>query len=461
MSSNGASPETSAKAQRERLEALCDDVLARATKRGATAAEVFAEHVRETSVSLEQNDIKGGEVDEHNGVGIRLFIGERVGFAYVNRLDESALDEALDDALAIAKSTPGDEANGLLEPRPITPIGGLWDDAMATLPPDEAVRLANEMLKGALAVDPRVSIDSGSLSSSVGHVAIASSTGVRASASETAGVYGLFGMAVDGDEVGSFDHIYEGHRELASLSPRELGERFGRKVIDLLGPVRGRSYKGKVLFSPEAFEEVFVSALVNAVDGDEVHKGRSRLKDKLEKAVASSSFTVVDDGSLAGALASSPFDREGMPHQRLPLVEEGVLRAFLYDGKAARRAGKSSTGHASGDARSLPGIGTTNLSVAPGDASEEDLLKALGDGLFVGRFSGNVDAVSGDFSGVAKGSFVVSGGERGAPVQETLIAGNAFDLLEKIVGLGSTVHRVFTFEGPWVLVDGVDVTAGA
>src|SRR5690606_38222753 len=75
MSSNGASPETSAKAQRERLEALCDDVLARATKRGATAAEVFAEHVRETSVSLEQNDIKGGEVDEHNGVGIRLFIG--------------------------------------------------------------------------------------------------------------------------------------------------------------------------------------------------------------------------------------------------------------------------------------------------------------------------------------------------------------------------------------------------
>lgn len=450
-----------AEERRQRLLALCDDVVTRASERGATAAEVFAEHVRETSVSLEQNDIKGGEVDEHDGVGIRVFIGDRVGFAYVNRLDERALDEALDDALAIAKSTPGDEANGLLAPREVVPVGGLWDDTIATLPPDEAVRLASELLSGALAVDPRVRIDSGSLSSNVSHVAIATSTGVRAAASETAGVYGLFGMAVDGDEVGSFDHIYEGHRALASLTPRALGERFGHKVVDLLGPVRGKSYKGKVLFSPEAFEEVFVSALVNATDGDEVHKGRSRLKDKLGKAVASSSLTLVDDGTLPGRVASSAFDREGMPHQRLPIVERGVLQAFLYDGKAARRANASSTGHANGDARSLPGIGTTNLSVAAGDASEEDLLRALGDGLFVGRFSGNVDSVSGDFSGVAKGSFVVSGGERGKPVQETLIAGNAFDLLEKIVGVGATVHRVFTFEGPWVLVDGVDVTAGS
>lgn len=461
MSANRSSPRALAQAQEDRLQALCDDVVARATKRGATAAEVFAEHVRDTSVSLEQNDIKGGEVDEHDGVGIRLFVGDRVGFAYVNRVDDAALDEAIDDALAIAKSTPGDEANGLLEPRAIVPVDGLWDDAIATLPPDEAVRLANEMLKGALEVDPRVRIDSGSFSSSVGHVAIATSTGVRASASETAGVYGLFGMAVDGDEVGSFDHVYEGHRDLASLTPRALGERFGQKVIELLSPVRGRTYKGKVLFSPEAFEEIFVSALMNATDGDEVHKGRSRLKDKLGKGVASSGFTLIDDGTLAGRLASSPFDREGMPHQRLALVEGGVLRAFRYDGKGARRAGTSSTGHASGDARSLPGIGSTNLSVAPGDASESELLKAVGAGLFVGRFSGNVDSVSGDFSGVAKGSFLVSGGERGRPVQETLIAGNAFDLLEKIVALGSTLHRVVTYEGPWVLVDGVDVTAGA
>ncbi len=421
---------------------------------------MFAEHVRETSVSLEQNDIKGGEVDEHDGIGLRVFRGDRTGFAYVNRLDERSLDEALGDALAIAKSAPGDEANGLLEPRPIRDVAGLWDDAIADMPPDEAVRLAHEMLQGALAVDPRVRIDSGSFSSNVSHTAIVSSTGVSAAASETAGVYGLFGMAVDGDEVGSFDHVYEGHRAFAALSPRPLGERFGRKVIDLLGAAPGRSYKGKVLFAPEAFEEVFVSALLDATDGDEVHKGRSRLKDKLDKVIAASSFSLVDDGTLPGLIASTPFDREGMPHERVSLIDGGVLRAFLYDGKAARRARRSSTGHATGDARSLPGIGSTNLSIPTGDASEADLLRALADGLFVGRFSGSVDSVSGDFSGVAKGSFLVERGERGTAVQETLIAGNAFDLLERIAGVGSTAHRTFTFEGPWILVDGVDVTAG-
>jgi len=86
--------------------------------------------------------------------------------------------------------------------------------------------------------------------------------------------------------------------------------------------------------------------------------------------------------------------------------------------------------------------------------------RAVGEGLLVGRFSGNVDEVSGDFSGVAKGSFLVKRGRIVAPVKETLIAGNVYDLLQRIVGIGSAVKRTMATEAPAVLVDSVVVTTG-
>ena len=439
---------------------LCDDVLARAERAGATACEAFAEYVKQTSASVEQNELKGASSAEHEAVGIRLFVGDRMGFAYVNRFDDESLDEAIADAVAIARASPGDPATGLLDPQPGKVVKGLWDDAIANLPPDEVVRRTAALLDEARGVDARVSVDNASFSATLGHSAVVSTRGVRAAASETAASWGLFGMAVDGDEVGSFDMWSEGARQLKDARTDEGARRFGETVMSLLKPREGKSYKGKVLFSHDAFGEIFLDTLFDAMDGDAVHKGKSRLKGKLGKRVASPDFLVVDDGARHGGLASGAFDREGMPHRRAVLVGDGVLHSFLYDGKAARRAGARPTGHAEGSARSLPSIGTTNVEVGGGSASDEELLRELKDGLWVGRFSGNVDEVSGDFSGVAKGSFLVEKGKRTAPVKETLIAGNVFDMLQRVLAVGRERHRVMATLCPWVLVDGVDVTAG-
>lgn len=445
----------------ESLLVLCHELVALATQRGATDVEIFAEYVKDTNVSIEQNDIKGVEVGEHHAVGIRVFVDDKMGFSYVNRFDEAALQEAVDDALTIAKTSPGDPANGLVLPEPVSPIADIWDAEIPRLSPDVVVAAASRMLLAAKEVDPRVSIDTGNVSARFGHEAIATSTGIAVCAGSTGTTYGLFGMAVDGEEVGSFDHVYQGSVRWADLRAEDMGREFGQKVVRLLGAQESKAYRGKVLFSAEAFEEIFVGTLLESADGDNITKGRSQLKGKLGCAIAAPHLKLTDDGAIPGGLGSFPFDREGLPHRRTTVVEKGVLQTYLYDGKSARRANTSPTGNASGSARSLPGIGTTNLRVAPGPHAEDALLQALDTGLFVGRFSGTTDAVSGDFSGVAKGSFWVAGGKRLHPVKETLIAGNVFVLLEQIVGMGNTLHRDYTFEGPWVLMDGVDVTTSA
>lgn len=447
-----------------RLLALCDDVLARAKAAGASGCEAYAERVTQTSANVEQNELKGASCAEHEAVGIRVLLaahgGDKTGFAYVNHLGARSIDDAIADALAIAKASPGDPANGLVTPLPGKVVAGLWDDAIAGLQPADVVDNAVRLLDGARRVDRRVSVDNASFAATTGVSAIVSSGGMRAAASEASATWGLFGMALDGDEIGSFDDVFEASRTLAAVDVEGAAKRYAGRVLSLLHPREGNSYRGKVLFSADAFEEIFLEALLESVDGDAVAKGKSRLKGKLGKVVAARGFTLVDDGTVAGGLGSAPFDREGLPHRRTVIVGDGSLHTFLYDGRAARRASQRPTGHAQGSARTLPSIGTTNLKVAPGTATDEELMRELGDGLYVGRFAGDVDAVSGDFSGVAKGSFLVERGKRTAPVKETLIAGNVFAGLERMIAWGSSLHRNMATLCPHVLIDGVDVTAG-
>ena len=450
-----------------RLLDLCDDIVARAKTAGGSGCEVYAERVTQTSANVEQNELKGASFAEHEAVGIRVLVhsangaGDRTGFAYVNHLGDASIDDAIADALAIAKASPGDHANGLVSPLPGKVVRGLWDDEIAALQPDDVVDSTVRLLDGARRKDKRVSVDNASFAATTGVNAVVSSAGIRAASSEASATWGLFGMAVDGDEVGSFDHVFDAARTMHAADVDGAAKLYAERVLALLDPREGKSYKGKVLFSNEAFEEIFLEALFESIDGDTVHKGKSRLKDKLGKKVAAKGFTLVDNGTIPGGLGSASFDREGLPHRRTVIVGDGTLHTFLYDGKAARRASQRPTGHAQGSARSLPGIGTTNVTLAPGQASDEDLFRELGDGLYVGRFSGNVDSVSGDFSGVAKGSFLVERGKKTVPVKETLIAGNVFTGLERMVAWGSTLHRNMATLSPHVLVDGIDVTAGA
>lgn len=207
---------------------------------------------------------------------------------------------------------------------------------------------------------------------------------------------------------------------------------------------------------------MFVAPLVRAASAIAVQRGRSALAGKLGEAVAAPLLSVADDPhdrALAGACG---FDREGWPTAPFDLVREGVLLGWLYNGYAAAVEGVASTGHATGGARSVPSLGTHALKVAPGaGGGREDLLRALDRGIYVQRFSGSIDPASGDFSGVAKSARWVADGAIARPVRETLLSGNAFELLRGILALSSATERV---DGgavlPWALVDGVSVTAG-
>jgi PmbA protein len=205
--------------------------------------------------------------------------------------------------------------------------------------------------------------------------------------------------------------------------------------------------------------EILVSPLLFQVNARNALRGLSRWSGALGMEIAAPTVSVVDDGTVPGGVASSSFDREGTPRAPLALIERGRLTSFLHNAYSSSASKAPNTGHAAGPASSLPMIGPTNLALAPGAPSLEDQIADTELGLLVGRFSGNVDPISGDFSGVAKAAHLVRRG-RSTAVSGTLVAGNVFEALRAVLDTSSDVQQIFGFALPYVRLGGISVTAG-
>jgi PmbA protein len=174
-----------------------------------------------------------------------------------------------------------------------------------------------------------------------------------------------------------------------------------------------------------------------------VLKGRSLFADRVGEEVSAPLFTLVDDASDPASSGASRFDGEGLASRRTPLIEGGVLRGFLYNTYAARRAGTSSTGSAvRAGFKSGPGCGARAISVTPGDRSQADIVAGTDLGLLVQGISGihsGVNPVSGDFSVGAEG-VMIRNGQLAEPVREITIGSTIQRMLKDVVAVGNDLE---------------------
>lgn len=459
-------PSTNFDPAREEAQVLarCDALVEAAQRERADEAEAYCTRSETIAVRFEKGDLKLAQVDDGATTGLRVFKGKRLGFASTNQADAASIASTAQSALALASFAPPHEANVLPAPRALAKSATLVRRSIADLMVDDVVDLGASLIARARAVDPRISIDSASCEVSRASHGVRTSGGVRASESDALLSFSLFGMAIDGEDVGGFHYGGDALRDASEIEPAlcALLEEFTSVTVQNLGAQRGESYKGPVLFSPDALLDLFVSPLVSAASAVAVQRGRSGLAGKIGQQIAFAGLDLCDDPSDRALSGACAFDREGQPVARFPIVSGGVLQSYLYNGYAAAVEGRASTGHARGGPRSVPSLGTHALVVSPGrGGSRADMHRTLGRGLFVQRFSGTVDPASGDFSGVAKSARWIENGVVVRSLKEMLLSGNAFDLWQRVIALSSTSERCSgAARAPYALVDGVSVTAG-
>lgn len=432
-----------------------------AVRAGADAAEAWASWIQEREVRVRSGKVEKLIEADSGGIGLRVDRGRRQGFASSTDPSNEGLRELVDDSLALAAGSPEDE-DGLIPDNPQAPAArlDLADPGLSSLDFDDGFDLARRSEEAALSFDGRITSGEGStFAHGRRRVAIFSTRGTAASYESTLALLACHPIARS--DHGLQRHSwYEGRRFLSDLPPPEsVGRRAAERAAGMMGARSISTRRAPVVFDPLCGAG-FWSALSPALLGDAARRGISFLAEDLGRKVAGHDVTLVEDPLVDRASGSVPFDGEGRPTTRRPVIEGGVLAGFLYDVRTARKAGASSTGNAVRGYSTPPVPGAHALRLQPGRHTPEAILKAAGSGFLVSHLMGfGMNLATGDYSRAASGWWF-EGGEIAHPVHEVTISGNLRDMLRGIAMIGDDLVFRSSTSSPTFLIDGM-VIAGA
>lgn len=417
------------------LLARCERAVELALARGATHAEAYAEHAASLDVELEADRLATTGASIGSGASIRLTHDGRLGFAYWT--EEGQASDAIHRALQQSRlaqqrrfAFPSGE-----KPRH---IAGRWDDRIAALDVADAIGLARDLLDGSHAAAKKATVAGGGASLDHATWALASSTGTRATDRETSVGASASLVLKDGERSVSAGETRSAHR--FGLDARDVGAEAGRTVLSLKGPKPAKA-KGAadLLLRPEAAADLVTGLAISAATGDDAMRGKTVWSKKLGEAVGAPDLSLVDDSWVPGAIGGDAIDGDGLPTRRLPIIDRGVLRHFLFDAWDAHRHGQATTRSAvRGGFKSRPETGTHHLVLSSSKARAYDkLIAGTDDGYLVESVLGahTANVTTGDFSVTAPNVWRVRGGEVVGPVTEVAVAGNLPDLLMRLDGV--------------------------
>jgi PmbA protein len=406
---------------------------------GAEEAEAYASRDSGREVRVHGGEVESLTAATQSGVGVRAWIGGRVGYAYGT--DLSAAGVAAIAARAAEAAAVADEDEFAAPPRPaaIEALPGLSDPSVAIWSTGRAAELALTVERAALAADPRVAgVEQVVYADSAERVAIASSTGL-AGEHESSDCFAYLQALAEGEGARETGLGFGLARGPDGLDPEAIGAEGAARATAMIGASKPASRSCPVVLDPTVAAS-FAGLIGGGLGAGAVQRGRSPVAGRLGEELASEALVLYDDGRDPEGSASAPFDGEGVPRRRTALIEGGRLRAFLYDTYTANREGGASTGSASRHGyRSQPSVSASNLVVAPGRLSFAELLGDAGEGIFVTDVAGlhsGVNPVTGVFSVGASGR-AIRAGELAEPLREFTIAGDLVSMLGAVAAAGA------------------------
>jgi PmbA protein len=405
--------------------------------------EAYVVRGRETDVDVYDGDVEAFSAADSEGVGIRVIASGRQGFAHAGSLDPDVIAEAFADARENAAFGTEDEFAGLAQADGVPALAmSLYNDELAAVSAEDKIALALDLERRVKEGDSRIrAVPRASYGDSALEVALATSTGISAAWARTRCGISAYALAGDGNETqtGGGYSVGQGWNDLdLDKAATDAVDRATR----MLGATKPASARLPVVFQDTVTAAV-LSVIGGTLSGDAVLKGRSPFADRMDETVASPLLTLVDDPTDRRAYGAGRFDAEGLASRRNTLIADGVLRGFLYDSHAARRAGCASTASAvRGGFKGVPGVGCRALTANPGASSTDEILRAVGTGLYVQSVSGlhsGVNAVSGDFSVGAEG-LMIRDGQLAEPVREVTVASTIQRILQEVIAVGDTLE---------------------
>ncbi len=436
----------------DRLRALARQVLDHARAIGASACETDVSEGLGQSVTVRKGAVETIEYNRDKGVGVTIYLGRQRGHASTSDFAPEALRATVEAAHSIARFTAEDDCAGLPEERFLArssrdlDLFHPWDIAV-----EEAIDLARRCEDAAYAVSPDIRNSEGAtVSVQQSHFVSANSLDFMDGFASTRHYITCAPIAGEGDQM-QRDDWYSSHRDPRDLAaPEAIGRYAAERALSRLGARQLKTCQVPVLFEAP-LAAALIGNFTHAASGGALYRKASFLVGARGKRIFPEFVRIREKPHLPKALASSPFDDEGVATRDRVVVDDGVLEGYFLSSYTARKLGLETTGNAGG---------CHNLIIEPGRHDFQGLLKAMGRGLLVTELLGHgVNYVTGDYSRGAAG-YWVENGEIAYPVQEITIAGNLKDMFKGIAEIGRDVLVRGSKQVGSILIDRMTV-AGA
>ncbi|MEW6213954.1 MAG: TldD/PmbA family protein [Nitrospirota bacterium] len=415
-------------------------VLKKALSSGGEYSEIFVEHKKPVFIQLEDNKIEKIITGVDYGTGIRLIYKGKSVYAYSNDLSEESLVRA---ASELSRAAPVTITDSIIDLRTKTPSVS-FDIRLfpENIPVEKKLALVRRVNSIARGFDHRIRQVSVIYSDSIQKVQIATSDGTLA---EDERVHTLTVIQVITADSGIIQTGYEsvggfiGFELFDEIDIEDLSLRAAKRAVMMLTARRAPGGRMPVVISSEAGGTMIHEAIGHGLEADLAQQGLSVYSKKIGQQVASPIITVIDDSTIPQKRGSFRFDDEGTTSQKTVLVENGILRSYMYDNLTAIKDGVKSTGNGrrqSYQHRPIPRM--TNTFIAPGETSPEKIISSVEYGLLVKKMGGGqVNTITGDFVFEVQEGYLINKGRIEEPVRGATLAGNGPWVLKSIDMVGS------------------------
>src|ERR1700722_17649229 len=433
------------------LTQLAERLVAAAHRAGADQADALA--VRSVSLAVEVRDgaVEESERSEGDDLGLRVIVGHKQAVVSTNDLKGDGFDALAERAVAMARAAPDDRFAGLADASQLARDVAQEVAALDLLDPEMPdVNVLEERAREAeaagLAVRGVTKSGGASASAGIGGLVLVTSHGFHGAT--IASRHGISMTAIAGDGTGmERDYDFSSTLHASDLeNAQAIGRRAGKRAVERINPRKVTTRRVPVVFDSRISGSM-VGHLASAANGSSIARKTSFLREKLGEKIFASGIHIIDDPLRHRGLRSRPFDAEGIAGRSRHLVEDGVLKTWILDCTTARELSLETTGHAQRGVSSTPSPGPSNLHMAPGGKSPDELIADM-----IGM---GVNLVTGDYSRGASG-FWIENGERTYPVSEVTIAGHLSEMFASLVPANDLVFRYGT-NAPTLRVEGMTV----
>ena len=411
--------------------------------------EIYLENSELLQLDSQKTDLNFAKEEISLGIGIRVIKDGAVGFAFTSDMSEIA--KTCENAYLNSKLNSKDENFSFAEVEKLPNIKGTFDKKYKELDLDELTSSLKSVLS--CIEDNGCQTTSGGFSAAEGEVLIVNSNGVEAYDKSTGFALGVSINALkDGDLATAYDSVSSCLYDLDGI---KLADDLCDLAKSSLGGEHIETSNKDVVLDYHAVTGL-LSTFMSGFSADNVQRGRSRLVDKIGEKIVTENLSIFDDGTVEGGLNSGVTDDEGTASRRTSLVEDGVLKGYLYDIYTANKDGVKSTSNGfRGSYVGTPSVSGSNIIF---DFKDRVLEEEIDDAFLVTDILGahTANPITGDFSVEASNSFLLNNGDR-KPIKKAMISGNIYDLLGDAMAVGDEIKQRGSFIVPRLLLHDVRV----